>query len=347
MALVLKRSGVKKRKVGVDYDGAARTIQRFVRRKVIPFRLTQPLAKYGFNQALAKKALSLVAMRTKTERTRSQPDPLGGSESRFSLIRPKVKIGNMDKLTEPQVVVQNSAQRLTSLVGKQECGLLATHFSPTQIGSLFSATYGTTGKSTKCLLKSVKATVLITNQENSPALYTIYDCLCRRDGGGTVSDPMYAFQNGMAGTAGGAAANYLVPGVDPYMNPMFNEWFHIRKATSGTLLPGNVHRHEIYYEPNHIISHEIDFYSQQFLADLTHFSFIVFHGTPLNDSATKTQVSIAPINIDVVTKSKLTMKTFYYPLESTSVTNSLALSFGVAGEVINEFTGAAMTDANA
>lgn len=280
-----------------------------------------------------------------TKRSRAQADPLGGSVSKFTCMRPKKKLGNTDKLTSIQPYVDNSAGRITSLIGKQEGALIQTNFNPGDIVNLFnSALGGTAGKSTKMLLKSVVAESFLTNMENVPLNYTIYDILPKRDGNGTVVDPISAFRAGFADSGGGAAANYLVPGVDPYMDPRFNEYFRIVERTTGTLLPGNVHTHKVYYEPNYIISNEVSTWTVDFIKALTHFTMIIIHGTPENDSTTKTQVSLSAANISYVTKRKLTGKMLWLAAQAMTATNNLPLSFTVGAEILNEFTGVAQAE---
>lgn len=284
---------------------------------------------------------------TKTSHSRSEADPLGGSVSKFSMVKPKVRLGNVEKLTEPQIVVTNGAGRLTSLIGKQEGGILLAEMTPVDVVSLFNNTFGTANKSTKGLIKSCVSEIMFTNTENVPLRYTLYDIIAKHDGNSTIVDPLTAFQTGNADPAGGSAASYLVPGVDPYMNPRFREYFHVVEQTTGTLLPGNVHTHKSYYECNRLISNEISTYTSSFIKGLTHYTMIIFHGTPENDSTTKTQVSISAANIDYVVKRKWTTKLVYYPFQSNSVTNSLALAFGVGGQILNEFTGVAQAEAAA
>lgn len=285
-----------------------------------------------------------------TKRNRAQADPLGGTCSRFSLIRPKKKLGNVDKMTMIQPVVNCQGGRVTSLIGKQEGAILVAELTPADITSLFVNTFGATpNKTTKILLKSCVTETMFTNMENVPVNYVLYDIIPKRDGNTTIIDPIACFRSRLVDPSGGAAANYLVPGVDPYMCPAFNEYFHIVQRTEGTLLPGNVHTHRSYYEPNYIISDEVNTWTIDFIKNLTHYTMIIIHGTPENDSTTKTgaTVTLSAANVDYVTKQKWVAKNIYYPLQSQTVTNNLPLSFAVGGEIMNEFTGAAQAEANA
>ena len=295
--------------------------------------------------ALKKKIGSKTSLTKYTKKNRSEADPLGGTCSKFSLVRPKKKLGNVDKMTMPQPVVNCQGGRVTSLIGKQEGAILLAELTPADITSLFVNTFGATpNKTTKVLIKSCVSETMFTNVENVPLNYTLYDIIPKRDGNTTIIDPIACFRSGFADPSGGAAANYLVPGVDPYMNPRFNEYFTIVQRTEGTLLPGNVHTHRSYYEPNYIISDEVNTWTIDFIKNLTHYTMIIIHGTPENDNTTKTQVSLSAANIDYVTKQKWVTKAIYYPLQSQTVTNNLPLAFTVAGEIMNEFTGVAQAE---
>jgi len=287
---------------------------------------------------------SMTRTGTDMKRQRAQSDPLGGSTSQWTLKRPPVNLGGVGQVVTPHVTVNNTSGRLTSAIGQQSVGIVASHFNITDYTALMTTSYGATVKSRKLLMKHVTSTVLITNQESVPCYYTIYDLIARRDGNATVTDPLVAFTAGMADAQGAIAGSYLVPGVDPFSNPRFVEYFNIKQATSGTLLPGNVHTHRIYYEPNFIGSHEIDSFTTNYIKGLTHYTIIVFHGTPENDSTTKTQVSLSACALDYVVKNKYVTKAIELNYEAANATNSLPTAFGVAGEVINEFTGAAIPD---
>lgn len=280
-----------------------------------------------------------------TKITRAHADPLGGTCSSFRLIRPRKKLGNVDKLTAIQPVVNCQGGRVTSLIGKQEGGILLAELTPADITSLFVNTFGAVpNKTSKCLLKSCVSETMFTNMENVPLNYTLYDIIPKRDGNTTIIDPIACFRNGFGDPSGGAAANYLVPGVDPYMNPRFNEYFKVVQRTEGTLLPGNVHTHRSYYEPNYIISDEVNTWTVDFIKNLTHYTMIIIHGTPENDSTTKTSVSLSAANIDFVTKQKWTTKALLFAYQGQTVTNNLPLAFAVAAEVMNEFTGVAQAE---
>lgn len=329
---------------------AARAIQRAGRNYIAKRARTQPF--YGFSQrsAASTQELGRVPSRTTTtltKREKAQADPAGGSLSNFSLVRPKHKLGGVDPMTAPQMTVNNESGRLTSTVGQQNAALLLTDFGTQDVIKLFDNTFGSANKTTKCLIKSVHATIMIANQENVACMYTLYDVLAKRDGNATITNPLTAFNAGLVDNSGGLASNYLIPGTDPYMSARFTEFFHVVKQTTGTLLPGSVHTHYVYYEPNKVISNEISTFDANYIGGLTHYTLIVWHGTPINDSTTKTQVSLAPINLDYVIKQKRTSKLIYYPFQSTTVTQALPLAFGVGGQVMNEFTDLPIAEGNA
>jgi len=333
---------------GSVYNRAAMVIQRGARDYLAKRARTQSYNPFGFSQRSAASTQVLGRSGTHTgtdmKRQRAQSDPLGGSTSQWTLKRPAVNLGGVGKVVTPHITVNNTSGRLTSAIGQQSVGIVASHFNIADYTALMTTSYGATVKSRKLLMKHVSSTVLITNQESVPCYYTIYDLIARRDGNATVTDPLVAFTGGMADAQGAIAGSYLVPGVDPFSNPRFVEYFNIKQVTSGTLLPGNVHTHRVYYEPNFIGSHEIDSFTTNYIKGLTHYTIIVFHGTPENDSTTKTQVSLSACALDYVVKNKYVTKAIELNYEAANATNSLPTAFGVGGEVINEFTGAAIPD---
>lgn len=329
---------------------AARAIQRAGRNYIAKRARTQPFEMFSQRSAASTQRVGRAPSRTTTQLTQrehAQADPVGGSLSRFSLVKPKVYLAGVDSMTAPQMTVNNESGRLTSTVGQQNAALLLTDFAPVDVVALFNNTLGAANKTTKCLIKSVNATIMIANQENVACHYTLYDILAKRDGNATITSPLVAFNAGLVDNAGGLASNYLIPGTDPYMSARFKEFFQVVKQTTGTLLPGSVHSHYVYYEPNKVISNEVSTFDASYIGGLTHYTMIVWHGTPINDSTTKTQVSIAPINLDFVVKQKRTSKIIYYPFQSTTVTQSLPLAFGVGGQVMNEFTDLPIAEGNA
>lgn len=295
--------------------------------------------------ALRRNGRTALALSNKQRVGRQIPISGGESKSFFTLKRPnKTKIGKLEYLKS--TVVNNSAVRTTSLIGKQTSMNLVTCFDTADVSSLFTA-IGITGKTARLILHSIHAESLITNCENSNARIYLYDIIARRDVQTGYVDPTSVFQAGFAdASTGGSAANYLVPGVTPFGNHRFTEWFKILQTTEIILSPGATHTHVVHYAPNRLQSHEIDSAtSAGCIAGLTVYTMLVVHGTPMNDSVTKTDVTLGPMNLDIVRKEMMSYSYAHQNYASDTITNSLNLTFAVGGETIND-DGVVQADTN-
>lgn len=274
---------------------------------------------------------------------------VGGSKSTFSLVKPTKVLGKKEKVLAPIFYVRNLGTRTTSIIGKQNAFLLGSYFTPTDVQGLAKSIFGTTPQLTnRVICNSVHADIMIVNQENSTCWYTIWDVLAKHDGSSVAVDPVTTFLAGFVdNTSGGtapAAVNALIPGVTPQANPRNLEYYKVLQRTEGTIESGQTHVHTIYYAPQKLIGYELTTNTSNAIEGLTLFSFIVYHGGVMNDSTTKTQVSLGAMNLDVVEKAQFKGKILSNSYENSTITNSLALSWGVAGETMNEFTGTAQAD---
>lgn len=262
------------------------------------------------------------------------PTAGGDSRSYFKLKKPlKSKIGKLE-LT-PGLIINNSSFRIEAQTGFQNSAILATYYTDVDVNQHF--TLSDTSASAKVFLQSVHGEALITNQCNVNARITIYDVLARRDANAGATDPQYAFANGFADNTGGLAANYSVPGASPYDNPRFVEYFKILRKTPVILSPGAVHSHEVHYAPNQMFSHEITSYTlSSAIGGLTLYTFMVFHGSPINDKTTQTQVSLAHQALDVVQKEAYRYKYCSVGHGVASITQTIPTSFTVAGNVMED-----------
>lgn len=343
-------------------DRAARVIQaayRARRGSVVPFGSSQPrsaLAPYsrGALNLATGVAGVVTGLRYGSKKRKLEQGSLkgavlsagvGGSKSYFTLKNSKLALSPMDKMISPQFLARNYGFRTTSLIGKQNSVVLGSYYTPANIvAELNGVVSAAAPKTLKAVLCSVHADILITNQENSTCWYTIYDVIARRDGNAVVADPNTAFQAGFADATGGSASDYLIPGVTPFACPRFAEFFKIHKVTEGTMESGQTHVHTIDYRPERSISNEVATNSGLFIGGLTLWSFIIYHGAPMNDSTTKTQVSLGPMNLDVVEKAQFVTKYIAQGYQTTTFANSLPLAFTNVADIMNEFTGTAQND---
>jgi len=262
--------------------------------------------------------------------------PTGGGDSLSSFRRfhkNRTKIGKLE--FTPSIIINNSGFRKEAPTGQQESVLIGTYYTDTDVNQHFALINN--AASAKIFLQSVHGESLITNQCNVNARVTIYDVIARRDSSGGAVDPDTVFKLGMADNTGGSAAQYLIPGVTPYENPRFVQWFKILQTTRVILSPGQCHNHTVNYAPNRMFSHEISTsVLSSSIGNLTVYSFMVFHGTPINDITTQTQVSTAHIALDVVQKESYHFKYADINTGYASITQSLPTAFTVAGATMQD-----------
>lgn len=330
-------------------DRAASTIQAAWRAsrglRTIPYVGAGPGRGRAVNrrQALISAATGVAGMLT-SRRLFSQKKsygsqiPTGGGDSRssFSLVRPVPKgIGQLTKDFAPSTVVNNVGIRFECAVGQQEFELLGGYASKADIELGF--TLLNAASSAKIFLKDIRSESLITNMENVNARMTIYDIMSIKEADATVSDPKTAITTGMADSTGGAANDYKVPGVSVYANNRFLEYFKVLKSTDVVLSPGACHVHKVHYAPNILLAHNASVrLAGQSLAGVTVWTMVQFHGTPINDLTTQTEVSLSHIALDVVQKEELSFAYVHANTTSYDINQSLPLAFTVAGNTMQD-----------
>lgn len=267
--------------------------------------------------------------------THVTPDGAGGSFSDFKLVKARVGPPASIDIAD-QEVVRNNAARLTSGIGKQYGGVLATYFDKNDLEAMFTNQLSASfNKTFKIMVKHVVAETLITNQRNSNARFTLYDVQAKIDGNSTVTDPFTAWTSGIDDNEQGTATDYAIPGASPYSSERFNEAFKVLKKTDVVLSPGATHCHRVYYAPNHLVSANVN-YKSNAVGGLTTYVFIIFHGSPMNDSTTVTDVSLGPAALDYVTKERLVYSCWLYGSKYSTMTQTIPTSFGVSGRVMGD-----------
>lgn len=268
-------------------------------------------------------------------RTMATPDGAGGSFSDFKLVKArKGPPASMD--INDHEVVRNSAARITSSIGKQYGAVLATFFDKSDLEAMFTNTLsGSFNKTFKIMVKAVVAETLITNQRNSNARFTLYDIQAKIDGNSTVTDPFSAWTSGIDDNEQGTATDYLIPGASPYSSDRFNEAYRVLKKTDVVLSPGATHCHRVYYAPNNLVSANVS-YKSGAVGGLTNYVMVIFHGSPMNDSTTTTDVSLGAASLDYVTKERLTYQAWLYGSKYSTMTQTIPTSFGVGGRVMGD-----------
>lgn len=280
----------------------------------------------------------------------SQVDGSGDSSSQFTLIKPRSKFHkDITKDLAPSLNANVFSSRPISLEGKQECFIIPSggFYDTGNLDAFFSlASPGNNYNSAKVYLERCYGTSLITNDQNSNCRMQIYDVIARSSvQAANWKTPQAAFQNGFGDAAGGVAANYLVPFVNPFTNARFTSLYKVLKTTDVILRPGATHKHVVDYRPNRTFCREDDLsitISGCPVGGLTLYTFVIFSGTPAVDIATKLSTSLTAMHLAVVSSVQYTTYCLEKSETFNTVTNNLPLAD--AEETMNE-TGAVQADA--
>lgn len=278
---------------------------------------------------------------TKTRRGRQQPLSGGDSCSYFTKkAKPTSKVVKMAKDLPRTSLVNNSSGRIECAVGAQAYTLIGDFFTDTDVNLGHQIIVGNAAgaaQSTKTVFEYVHSECMVTNQENVNARIVIYDVICRKDTDSVVTDPITAISTGYNDIGGGAITDSIIVGSTPYGIPRFTEYFKVLQQTEVTLSPGACHVHKVHYAPNRLISKLISArIAGSGIGGLTIFTFIKFHGTPINDISTQTQVSTAPISLDWVNHEEYIVKSVQYSNSAIDVNDALPAAFTVAGNVMQD-----------
>lgn len=257
----------------------------------------------------------------------------GESKSQFTLVKPAFKekmIGFLGKNT----VVRSSGFAATSTQGVQNSRNLGAYFSAEDIVNVFASVGELTSipavRAAKCFLMNLKAKAMITNAESTNVHFTIYDVMATIDTGVNNVDPSTVFLAGNAdagGVVAAAAADATVPGATPFSNPRFVNCYKVLQQTPIILGPGQTHTHHVHYAPNRVYNLE-KLYAPGIttgpLADLTVYTMIVHHGTPVHDATTETLVTLGLSKLDIVIMEEISWKQSVREYPFNSITTTLA-----------------------
>lgn len=232
------------------------------------------------------------------------------------------------KLLGKNTYSRSSGFSSASTQGLQNAINLGRYFDAVDISGMFTSISQTTSaaNAAKVLLLSCHATALITNATNDEVHATIYDVMVRQDGGSLNIDPAATFLAGNLDASGGAAADATLPGVTPWNNPRFSAAYKILGATPLVLSSGKTHTHTVNYAPNQVFNKERIVINNSLgpIGQLTCYSFIVHHGTPVHDSTTETLVTLGISKLDIVLLESITWQVMLQNYPSNSITTTLA-----------------------
>lgn len=267
----------------------------------------------------------------------------GGTFSKFFYGKRKVPKGYraVIKALKNNFFVSNESGRLNVGVGVQDA-FYTSFFRSGDVTSIFSTF--TLPNISRVLLRSVSAELMITNQADSVCRVTLYDVIARRDNAVStnVQSPTGAWAHSYA-DQGTLDADYTVVGSTPFSAGLFTQWFKVLKITHVDMPAGHIHCHRVHYEPNKALDGEVKNYVGQQYKGLTCYTMVVAHGTPANDTTTKTQVSTSTAHLDWVSRRQYKYSFIADNTSTFTKTNTLSTSFGVSQSIFVPGSDAVLT----
>lgn len=155
-------------------------------------------------------------------------------------------------------------------------------------------------------IHKTKHQLTLSNMENIPTFFTVYDLLCKRD---TDEKPQTSWARGMQEQ--GEAGLLTTPpdiafsvGTNPRMSKIFNEKWKIEKSKRVHLKPGENHKHNVYINPNMVVSNNrvqpSTETAKKYLAGVTRCVFIVAESNMVSSIADPAQVSTGPVALGAI-----------------------------------------------
>ena len=211
----------------------------------------------------------------------------GGSFSSFNYGARKLKLPySVIKALSKNYYMYNSALRCSSGVGQQSFTLIGNIFENATCANMASKITGYTATQ-RTIYLSCSWEVMITNQALGSVRLWVYDIIARRDlTSSTTQDPVTTLYNSYADETGGNTTDYKIPGITPFSNDLFTQYFKVLKITQIDLSQGQTHIHKGNFTLNKIIDKEIFSNSGTGLKGQNCFVMLQQHGVPSNDTTT-------------------------------------------------------------
>jgi len=253
----------------------------------------------------------------------------GESKSTFTLINPKPKLSK-DYATNTVVRSSGFSQAVTQ--GVQSAQTVGAYLTAGDIYNQFTIAGGNSDDDSglRMFFGHCHGETLITNAESTNAHFMIYDILAKTDGQATHNiDPANCFAVSGIDAAGGAAANYTIPGCDFSFNPRTRAFYKVLQKTPVTLSPGATHTHYVNYGYNKHISQEriralAAATGNYPVGGISLYTVIICHGTPVHDDTTETSVTLGISKLDIVLKEYYTVRWLGQINNTNSITTTLA-----------------------
>lgn len=312
---------------------AARPYVAGARRRINDYLRTRSEARSSFtDDSRSRKSGTSGSIRSvapRQQRPGKQISSGGGETKSFtSVVKPKLPMGIVKKMLGKNTVNRNGAGTISCVSGSQNIQALGEYFNNIDIQNAFTLLGYTTApaNAAKAAFLSLHSTHLITNSTTgSNAHCIIYDVMATEDGSDINTSPVLVFTTGGVDTSGGAAADYTIPGTTPFSNPRFTTTYKVIKQTPLILCPGQTHAHRVHYAPNQIVSRErlVTNDGSGPLRGLSMYTFIVFFGTPVHETADEAVVSTGKVKLDYVFMETLEFQGMVFSYPSNSITNTL------------------------
>ena len=269
----------------------------------------------------------------------------GGSFSVFNYGQRKLKLPySVVKNLSKNYYVYNEAGRLTSAVGQQNFNNIVTTFENTTLNNISISI--SSSLTQRLILMSATVETLFTNVGLGTARVILYDIIVRKDLVTTASStPASTLKNFYGDETGGSNVNYLVPGITPFSNDTFTQFYKVLKMTHIDLAQGQTHVHKCHFGANKIMNREAFNQSQYGLKGLTCFTLIQQSGCPANDSTTKTQVSLGATAIDYVTKYQIKYTSMQDAVTNMTPYQVIPTAFTVGEEIVDIGSGTIVNEA--
>jgi len=235
----------------------------------------------------------------------------------------------LKKNTQTQTYAYNQASTLSCTTGTQGSNFIATIYDNAALTAQYNTNAPSDGDGTgKFILENAQAISYFTNQGNNPIAMDIYDIVCRKDmpqrSEAGLNDPVTLWTAGLL-RIGGSATTKNTPGCTPFQSTDFCQNWKVLKVSKVQLPQGGTHEHRQHIQLNKNFNATLLFNGDYYYHGMSHYSFAVVRGFPIDSQENPGNVSLAPAKIDVVTTYRYEWMNVSQQNNATSIINNLPL----------------------